>query len=52
MGVASWLTTTTAEIKTLKSDATYTTTVGFTSTVPMTWTTNDTFGITGTYEAA
>ena len=36
----------------LSTTSTYATYVGVTSTVPMTWTTNDTIGVSFTYEAA
>lgn len=50
-GIAIWLTTTTAKIYVSNSGSTYNTQTQLSSTVPMTWTTNDQLIISGTYQA-
>lgn len=50
-GIAIWLTTTTAKVYVSNSAGTYNAQTQLSSTVPMTWTTNDQLIITGTYIA-
>ena len=47
-----WNSTTIAAIGVPKADGTYQSDTAITATVPMTWTTNDEFNCSGTYEAA
>jgi hypothetical protein len=51
-GRSRWLTTTTAGLSISNAAGTYITEVGFSSTVPMTWTNNDRFTVNGSYKAA
>jgi hypothetical protein len=51
-GPVVWASTTTAAIRVTNAGGTYATINDVTATVPMTWTTNDGFFITGSYEAA
>ena len=51
-GLLEFASTTTVQTRVHKADATYTKSAGITSSVPMTWTTNDILAFVAIYEAA
>lgn len=51
-GICPWASSTTASLAAWTASGAYIQQAGFTSTIPMTWTTSDAFTVWGTYEAA